>query len=233
MTISNISKDSYNATVVKRSVKRIQEAVIKGLPEGSTILESVLEWRLVSEADLAAPESPMGTLVSQGTAEWIINRRSIVAGIYQIKFTASITIGEPTAPLTLQAFDYGFIEVVSGPLRAVMDGGSIVRWGSNETVTVDGSLSYDEDVGPGSHTGLTFSWSCLAPGEGVSASFDCFGAFTHRGNLNLSVITIDTSLLEIGKTYILRLTLWKDIRNSSTELYFEIASGEIPQIILR
>ena len=197
------------------------------------MLYSVLEWRLISEAELAAAESAEGELVSEGTAEWEIERRSLPAGKYQVKFHASITIGDPNFPQTIQAFDYGFIEIISGPLRVVVDGGSSVRWGSNEMVTIDGSLSYDEDVGPGSHSGLNFTWSCLALGQNASMSYDCFGAFSQRGDLNLTSVTIDNSVLEVGHSYILQLTLWKDVRSSSAEMTFEIASGDVPRVILR
>ena len=228
--IRNISKDKYHATAVKRSVKSVQEALIEGVPIGASVLESVLEWHLVSEAELAASESAEGTLVSQGTAEWIINKRSIAAGIYQVKFTALIKIGDPLAPWVLKAFDYGFIESVPGPVIAIINGGSSVRWGSKETVTVDGSLSYDGDIGPGTHTGLLFTWSCLDPVN--STSYDCFGAFANE-NVNATAISIDPTFLEIGKTYVLTLTVSKDERSSFAEMSFEIAAGEIPQVALR
>ena len=232
MSIRNISKDKYHATPVKRSVKSVQEALIEGLPGDATILESVLEWRLVSEAQLAASESAEGTLVSQGTAEWIIGKRSVVAGIYQVKFSALIKIGDPSAPRTLQAFDYGFIESIAGPVRAIIDGGSSVRWGSTETVTVDGSLSYDGDIGPGTHTGLNFTWSCADLVDNTSMSYDCFGSFTNE-NVNSTATSIDTSQLTVGKTYVLRLTVTKDKRSAFAEMSFEIAAGEIPQVTLR
>ena len=232
MSIRNISKDKYHATGIKRAVKSVQEALIEGLPEGVTVLNSVLEWRLVSEAELAASESAEGTLVSQGTAEWIINRRSIAVGIYQVKFTASITIGDPSSPRTLKAFDYGFVESIAGPVRAIIDGGSSVRWGSAETVTVDGSLSYDGDIGPGTHTGLNFTWSCADPAINTSISSDCFGAFA-SGNVNATAININTTHLTVGKTYTLRLTITKEKRSTFAEMSIEIAAGEIPQVTLR
>lgn len=232
VTIRNISKDKYSATAVKRSVKNFLKALIEGLPEDATVLESVLEWRVVKEAELTASESAEGTLVTEGTAEWVINRRFLPAGIYQVKFTASFQVGDAAFSRTLLGFDYGFIEVIAGPLRAVIDGGSIVRWGSNETVNVNGSLSYDENIGPGNHTGLNFTWSCLDPAENVSVSFDCYGAFL-LGNDNSPVIRIDTRRLIVGKTYLLRLSLSKDTRCSSTEMSFEIAAGEILPVTLR
>ena len=232
VVISGISKDKYNATAVKRSAKTVQKAQILGLPEGVTVLESILQWRLVSEAELAASESADGKLKSEGSAEWIINRRSIPAGIYQVKFTASITVGDSAGPQTLEAFDYGFIQVIAGPVLAIIDGGSSVRWGSTETVTVDGSLSYDGDIGPGAHTGLNFTWSCIDLVNNTSMDYGCFGAFANE-NVNATAISIDTTQLEIEKKYVLRLTISKDTRSAIAEMSFEIAAGEIPQVTLR
>ena len=229
MSIRNISKDKYHPTPIRRAVKSVQEALIQGLPDGVSIVESLLQWRLVSEAELAVSESAEGTLVSQGTAEWIINRRSITSGIYQIKFTASVRIGDPAAPQTLRAFDYGFIESIPGPVLAIIDGGSSVRWGSPEIVTVDGSLSYDGDIGPGIQTGLNFTWSCS---RNNLTSFDCFGAFVNE-NDNATAITINTDYLQVGNAYVLKLTVSKDTRMAFAEMNFEIAEGEVPQVVLR
>ena len=232
VTIKNISKDKYHASVVERSVKSVQEAIIQGLPSDVSVLSSNLEWRIISETELAASESTEGELVSQGTTEWTINRRSIPAGIYQVKFNALLTVGDKEFPQTLSAFDYGFIEVIAAPVRAIIDGGSSVRWGSVDNVTVNGSLSYDGDIGPGNHCGLNFAWSCLHSEDNASLSNDCFGAFV--GHVNAStVISIDPGRLKVGITYILRLTVSKDDRSSTAEMSFEIAEGEVPQVTLR
>ena len=185
----------------------------------------------MSEAELEASESPEGILVSQGTAEWVINRRSIPAGIYQVKFNASITVGGPGSLQKLTGFDFGFIRVVTAPVRAIIDGGSSVLWGTTDTVTVDGSLSYDADLGPGNHTGLIFTWSCRDPVENSSMSNDCFGAFLAGGNA--IAVSIDPSVLSIRKTYVLRLNVSKDERSAATEMLFQVADGEVPQVTLR
>ena len=230
MTIRNISKDKYQATPVERSVKSVREALILGLNKDLTVLTSTFEWSVVSEMELGASESALGTIVSQGTTEWTINKRSIPAGIYQVKFNATLAIGDPASPKVLNAFDYGFIEVIAAPVRAVLDGGSSVRWGSKQNVTVDGSLSYDADIGPGIHTGLNFSWSCRSD---TFESNTCFGSFQNEGDSNPAFITIDPSKLEIDKTFFLRLNVSKDVRSSFAEMSFTIAAGEVPQVTLR
>ena len=230
VTIKNISKDKYHATPVQRSVKSVQEALIQGLNKDLTVLTSTFEWIVVSEMELASSESASGTKVSQGTTEWTINKRSIPAGIYQVKFNATLAVGDPASPKILSAFDYGFIEVIPAPVRAILDGGSSVRWGSKQNVTVNGSLSYDADIGPGIHTGLNFSWSCRSD---TSVSNTCFGSFQNKGDLNYRSISIDTSKLEINRTFSLRMTVSKDVRSSYAEISFEIAEGEVPQVTLR
>lgn len=231
MTIRNISKDKYQASVVIRSAKSVQEAMIQGLHSDVAVLSSNLEWRIISEAELDSSESAEGTLVSKGTTEWTITKRSIPAGIYQVKFNASYTIGDTAFPQMLTSFDFGFIEVISAPVRAIIDGGSSVRWGSKEIVTVDGSLSYDGDIGPGNHTGLNFAWSCVD--ENSTMSNNCFGSFVGGVNIMSSTITIDPGKLEVTKSYILRLTVSKDDRSSTAEMSFEISAGEVPQVVLR
>ena len=231
MTIRNISKDKNQATPVQRSTKSVQEAVIQGLTNDIYVLGSILEWRLVSEKDLAVSDSAEGIVVAEGVTEWTITRRSIPAGIHLVKFTASFTVGDPAFPNNLKAFDYGFIKVIPAAVRAIIDGGSSVRWGSNEIVTVDGSLSYDADIGPGVHTGLRFAWTCLDNASMISEN--CFGSFVGEANGSSPAVSIDPSKLETKKTYVLRLNVSKDVRNSFAEMSFEIAAGEVPQAALR
>ena len=233
MIIRNISKDRYHSTVVTRSVKSFQEAIIQGLPNDVAILTSTLEWRIINETELAASQSAEGKVVSEGTTEWTINKRSIAAGIYQVKFNALFTIGDPSSPQTLTAFDYGFIKVIAAPVRAIIDGGSSVRWGSEEIVTVDGSLSYDGDIGPGSNTELIFTWSCLSVEDNSTITNECFGSFVGEVNATSTAIRIDPSQLIVGATYVLRLTVSKEERSSFSEMFFEIAAGEIPHVALR
>ena len=212
-------------------MKSVQEAIIQGLQSDAYVLASTLEWRIISETELSNLEPVEGTLVSQGTTDWTINRRSIPPGIYQVKFTASYKIGDPEFPQTLIAFDFGFIEFIAAPVKAIIKGGSSVRWGSIDPVTVDGSLSYDGDIGPGNNSGLNFAWSCFQSEDNASLSNDCFGSFV--GHVNTLSITIDPGVLVAGKSYVIRLTVFKDERSSFAEMSFEVAPGEVPQVALR
>ena len=214
-------------------MKSVQEAIIQGLQSDANVLASALEWRIISETELGNSEPAEGTLVSQGTTDWTINRRSIPAGIYQVKFTASYKIGDPGFPQTLIAFDFGFIEVIAAPVKAIIEGGSNVRWGSVDTVTVHGSLSYDGDIGPGNNSGLNFAWSCYHSEDNASLSNDCFGSFVGHVDTTSTSITIDPGPLEAGKSYVITLTVSKDEISSFAEMSFEVAPGLVPQVALR
>lgn len=214
-------------------MKSVQEAIIQGLQSDANVLANTLEWRIISETELDNSETAEGALVSQGTTEWTINRRSIPAGIYQVKFTASYKIGDSEFPQTLTAFDFGFIEVISAPVKAIIDGGSSVRLGSVDNVTVDGSLSYDGDIGLGNYSGLNFAWSCFHSEDNASLSNDCFGSFVGHVNAISTSITIDPRQLAVRQNYVLRLTVSKDERSSFAEMSFEVTAGEVPQVALR
>ncbi|XP_078351512.1 polycystin family receptor for egg jelly-like [Oculina patagonica] len=237
VTIKGISRDKYHPNIVKRTVRSTLQATIAGLPGDVRILKSVLEWSVISEMELETlTESAVGVVMSRGKTEWTIKRRSVPTGFYLVKFTAAYTVGDPKSPQTLTSFNYGFIKFLPAPVKAVIDGGSSVRWGSVGIATVDGSLSYDEDIGPGNRTGLSFIWSCLDPEENDSVSDDCFGSFYGVPVVPYYIptsISIDPGQLEINKTYVLRLNVTKGERSSHTEISFEIVSGDIPQVALR
>lgn len=208
-------------------------ATVKGPPDDVFVLDTKFEWRLKHMEDSDGEE----TVVAQGTTWWTINRRSIPVGIYQVYFNASYIV-ETTFPElsgssdteVLEASDYGFIKVIKAPLFAVIDGGTSVRWGSQVTSSVNGSLSYDGDIGLGSNSGLQFSWSCRRS-DGIDFSSDCHTSFTDGANS--AVVTINAGRLQVKETYVLRLTVSADDRNSFAQMYIEVESGDLPLVVLR
>ncbi|XP_078352356.1 uncharacterized protein LOC144637066 [Oculina patagonica] len=145
-TIMNISKEINNPTIIDRSVKYEKAVTVKGPPDDVFVLKTKLEWRLEQKNDSSSSQLAEGTVVAQETTLWTINRRSIPVGIYKISINVSYTMDNNEV---LEASDYGFIKVVKAPLVAVIDGGTSVRWGSKVISSVNGSLSYDGDVGVG------------------------------------------------------------------------------------
>jgi len=177
------------------------------------------------------------TIVAQGTTWWTINRRSIPIGIYRVYFSASYKTKTSFSELSgssdievLEASDYGFINVIKAPLFAVIYGGTTVRWGTEVTSSVNGSFSYDGDIGFGSNSGLLFSWSCRRSDE-IDFSSDCYSSFTDGANS--AVVAINVARLKVKETYVLRLTVSADGRSSFAQMNIEIESGDLPLVFLR
>ena len=142
----------------------------------------------------------------------------------------SFTIGDSLFSTNLNAFDYGFIEVISGPLVPIIDSGTTARWGSNEIVPVNGSLSYDGDLGPGHGDGLSFNWSCCLLTENNSWSPDCFGSFVDQSMDNSAWVFVNTGSLQVGQTFVLRMVVAKDQRSATAEIQFNIVSEGVPLV---
>lgn len=224
-TIVNISKEINSPTIIDRSVKYEKGVIIERPPDNMTVLESKLEW-LIEQKD----EFQVAEVVAQGTTIWTINRRSIPVGIYQINFTASYTVETSSGNEVLEATDYGYIKVIKAPLFAVVDAGTSVLWGLKVVSSVNGSMSYDGDVGLESNEGLQFSWYCRRSDE-IDFSSDCYSSFIDGSTS--PVVTIDPIRLHVKETYVLRLTVSADDRSSSAEMDINTESGELPLLFLR
>lgn len=203
-------------------------AIVKSPPDDLIVLDTKFEWRVKHAEDFDGDE----TVVAQGTTWWNINRRSIPAGLYLVYFNASYEVETSGSSDTevLEASDYGFIKVIKAPLFAVIYGGTTVRWGSQVTASVNGSFSYDGDIGPGSNSGLQFSWSCRRS-DVTDLSSDCYSSFTDGANS--AVVTINAARLQVKVTYVLRLTVSADDRRSFTQMNIEVESGDLPLVFLR
>lgn len=227
-TVQNISKEIDNPTIVDRSVKYEKVATVKSPPDDLIVLHTKFEWRLRQAKVFDGIE----TIVAEGTTWWSINRRSIPAGLYLVYFNASYEVETNGSSDTevLEASDYGFIKVIKAPLFAVIYGGSTVRWGSQVTSFVNGSFSYDGDIGPGSRRGLQFSWSCRRSDERDFSS-DCYSSFTDGANS--PVVTVNAARLQVKETYVLRLTVSADERSSYAQMNVEVEGGDLPLVFLR
>lgn len=60
---------------------------------------------------------------------------------------------------------FGYIEVTSTMLVANISGASRASQGLNKKLTLNGSKSYDPDVGQGVYTGMNFTWLCRKESE--------------------------------------------------------------------
>ncbi len=100
----------------------------------------------------------IGTAVSDIKAT--IRGKDYNYGYYFYKITGSIERHTGTA-----VSSFGYIEVTSTNLIASISGANQASQGFNTTLTLDGSLSHDPDVGEGDYTGLDFTWLCRRRNE--------------------------------------------------------------------
>lgn len=90
-----------------------------------------------------------------GDLVYIIYARSLDYGLYYYKLTGIIEIQIGTS-----ANSFGYIEITSSALIVNITGDRIASQGFNKTLTLNGSLSHDPDIGKGDHQGLNFTWLC-------------------------------------------------------------------------
>ena len=71
---------------------------------------------------------------------WYLYARTLPYGLYFLQFTAKSSDN----PRQI-GYDYGFLEIVEGPLYAYISQGSYAVYIENRSMTLDGSDSYDPD----------------------------------------------------------------------------------------
>ena len=71
---------------------------------------------------------------------WYLYARTLLYGLYFVQFTAK----SPDNPRQI-GYDYGFLEIVEGPLYAYISQGSYAVYIEKRGMTLDGSDSYDPD----------------------------------------------------------------------------------------
>ena len=71
---------------------------------------------------------------------WYLYARTLLYGLYFVQFTAM----SPDNPRQI-GYDYGFLEIVEGPLYAYISQGSYAVYIEKRSMTLDGSESYDPD----------------------------------------------------------------------------------------
>ena len=123
-------------------------------------------------------------------------------------------------------------------LVAIIDGGVDVVRGVDEHFILNASPSYDPDVGPGNHTGISFTWH-LGTIKGNSSnnkdffvtlkdtSIDC-EEILHGKN-----ITVNTTSFNVNKTYVAKLVVAKGYRKASVFQIIRVVNGSPPQLSQR
>ena len=166
----------------------------------------------------------IGTTVGNVTAT--INGKGFDYGLYYLKFTGSIEGQSGT-----KVNSFGYIEVTSSALIANITGDNQASQGINKIITLDGSQSYDPDVGKGEYIGLNFTWLCrkdherfpddiaslpvVLPSSGSTVLPDhggCYG--TGVGKLKSRdgasyIVDLDVDKMKGDKDYVIKLVMTK------------------------
>ena len=128
-------------------------------------------------------------------------------------------------------------------LVAIIDGGAEVIRGLNENITMNGSLSYDPDVGPGSHSGMNLTWRYgEIKGNYSLQQLSSKDLFIEPKNSIIEFIgnevyglemTFDSTPMSVNKIYVVKLEVTKDYRNSSVFQVIRFVKGHPPKLSQR
>ena len=127
-------------------------------------------------------------------------------------------------------------------LVAVISGGAEVIRGHEEKLTLNASLSYDPDVGPGDHSGMSFTWyygEIIGNYSGLRAVTNESFTGVNESALNYSgqafglQFIFNTTARSLGTIYVVKLVVVKDCRNSSAYQVIHLVKGNPPEISQR
>ena len=123
-------------------------------------------------------------------------------------------------------------------LVAIIDGGVDVVRGVDQHFILNASLSYDPDVGPGNHTGISFTWH-LGTIKGNSSNNKAFfdtlkdTSIDYEKIVHGKNITVNTTSFNVNKTYVAILVVAKGYCNASVFQIIRIVKGSPPQVSQR
>ena len=170
--------------------------------------------------------------LAQNETIWKIPAKTLPYGEYYVKVTSVIENRRGT-----QSSDFGFIVVGETPLVSKIAGPKLVYQGIKEIVYLNGSGSYDPDVGAENYERMEFTWLCrrdnesfigdptslpvVVPSSNQSANLGgCYG--TGVGRLESSPmdnysVELDIDLMEGNTKYLLGLLVKKGERKTWSE----------------
>ena len=124
-------------------------------------------------------------------------------------------------------------------LVAIIDGGIEVTLGLNKSYTLNASLSYDPEFGPGDHTGMNFTWFFGAIKGNSTSNEDSFIVLEdavieyQEARAHGKVVATNTTHLKVNTTYVTKLVVAKDYRNASVFQILRVVNGDPPQVSQR
>ncbi|KYO31114.1 hypothetical protein Y1Q_0016466 [Alligator mississippiensis] len=130
------------------------------------------------------------------TPSLILPKLSLDIGPHCLRFTASLQHTPLAQVLSLD------ITVIPSKLVPVIRGGSWRSWSAQLDLVLDGSSSYDPDVGMNGDTSLQYHWTCELQN---ASSAPCASPPLQAG----ANITVPHAMLCKATTYFFTLTIWK------------------------
>ena len=206
----------------------------------------LFEWRLskysVDQSNSTIIETT--TTLNSKTTEWNLQKRQLGYGLYFVDFKAALESNPPVLNSTL-----GFFNITKSPIIADILGGNKVTRGKGSVITLDASATRDPDVEPGNYSSMQFTWLCKRREETfptgpldsvpvITASSGpggggCFGTGVGKLAFNLTVVTLETSLMTVDRSYDVKLVVTKDDRKDEFVQEIKIVSGNPPNVIIR
>ncbi|XP_078657723.1 uncharacterized protein LOC144903463 isoform X1 [Branchiostoma floridae x Branchiostoma belcheri] len=192
--------------------------------------DRTFEWRAYTVTSLQSiPYSSNEAATSNvlnGTTEIIIPKHTLDYGRYILEFSVREVHVVNETEVVISNEDYTWFEIVESALVTRISGGSLITTGRNSTVRVDASPSYDPDAAEAESTsGLTYTWACRLhnetfPSDTGSAEWmegGCLGTGKSWPVTNNTdpVLVIPGGTLDVGQTYVFRLTVSKPGRQAS------------------
>ena len=108
--------------------------------------------------------------------------------------------------------------------------------GLDEHFVLNASLSYDPDVGPGNHTGISFTWH-WGTITGNSSNNKVFFVTLKDASVDYEQIlhgkNVTVNITTVNKTYVAKLVVAKDDRNASVFQIIRVVKGSPPQVSQR
>ena len=107
---------------------------------------------------------------------------------------------------------------------------------------MNASLSYDPVVGPGTNSGMNFTWhysEIVGNYSGLRTAASDFFTGINQSNIRYSgsdsglVVIFNTASMSINKTNLVKLVVTKDCRSSSVYQIIHLVKGDPPEISQR
>ena len=204
--------------------------------------ETGFEWKV--EYQLQNESIPVNIDTDFNKPSLTIPPHSLPYGAIKLRLTADMkhSLDE------INGHSIGYINVLSADLKAEIFGGSFRTVSSLRHIIVNGSISEDPDVGRGNLSGIEFFWLCRRDNERFSENTEdlpsvrfkevsqhnvnggCEGSGPRMLQYSTPELIIAPGMLREDETYVIKLVIRKDNRESTFEQTLQVFGNVIPEV---